>query len=407
MIEYQEDGLFIDQLSARELASRYGTPLYVYSQQQLIANCRAYSNIETSLDLSLHYAVKANNNLSLLKQIHQSGFGFDIVSGGELLCCLKTGVDPQKIVYSGVGKSTEEIRLALQKGIGCINVESFAELERVNALALEMQLCAPITLRINPHIDAKTHPSISTALADSKFGIHHYQALEACSKAIALDGIDLKGIVCHIGSQIQTLEPYDQACDSMIAIYDALSERGKILDYIGLGGGLGVDYQGDTNFPSPQQLVSLVESRLQQRGSRLALEPGRSIVANTGVTLTRIEYIKPGEINFAIIDAAMNDVPRPAIYGAWHRIQEVDNKGTAQRLDYSIVGPICESTDLLGKARKLAIEQGDLLAVFDTGAYTSVMASNYNCRPRPASVLVCDGQAQLIRERETLTELYA
>lgn len=407
MIEYQQGELFIDQLSAQELASSYGTPLYVYSQQQLTANCRAYSNIETSLDLSLHYAVKANNNATLLKQIYQAGLGFDIVSGGELLCCLKTGIDPQKIVYSGVGKSTEEIQLSLKKGIGCINVESFAELERVNTLALEMQLCAPITLRINPHIDAKTHPSISTALADSKFGIHHHQALEACHTAIALEGIDLKGIVCHIGSQIQTLEPYDQACDSMIAIYDALAEQGKKLDYIGLGGGLGVDYQGDTTFPSPQQLVNLVEPRLRQRGSRLALEPGRSIVANTGVTLTRIEYIKSGEINFAVIDAAMNDVPRPAMYDAWHKIQEVSNTGSEQRLEYSVVGPICESTDLLGKDRSLAVKQGDLLAIFDTGAYTSVMASNYNSRPRAASVLVCDDQAQIIRARETLAELYA
>ena len=407
MIEYQQGELFIDGLSAQELAEKYGTPLYVYSQQQLMTNCHAYSNIETSLDLSLHYAVKANNNLSLLKQIHKAGFGFDIVSGGELLCCLNTGVDPKKIVYSGVGKSSEEIRLALQKRIGCINVESFAELERVNAIALEMQLRAPITVRINPHVDANTHPSISTALSDSKFGIHYHQAMDACSKAIALDGIDLQGIVCHIGSQIRSLEPYDQACDSMVAIYDELHEQGQELNYIGLGGGIGVDYKGGEAFPTPQQLVSLVEPKIKKRVSCLALEPGRSIVANTGITLARVEYLKSGEINFAVIDAAMNDVPRPAVYGSWHNIKEVNNKNTEQRLDYSVVGPICESTDLLGKARSLSIKQDDLLAIFDTGAYVSVMASNYNSRPRPASVLVCNGQAQLIRERENVTELYA
>ena len=405
MIEYNAHSLSIDGVAASALVERFGTPLYVYSQEQIEANCCRYNDVSTNLDLSLHYAVKANHSTVLLQLIQQQGFGFDIVSGGELLRCCKAGIDPKNIVYSGVGKSVEEIKLALNKNVGCINIESFAELERVQQLASEAGVCAPIAFRLNPHIDANTHPSISTALADSKFGIDHHRALEVCHKAAAMDAVQLTGIVCHLGSQIQTLDPYDQACDSLISIYDTLKEQGIVLEHIGLGGGLGIVYKEGEISPDPSHLIALVESRLQSRRLRLSLEPGRSIVGNAGVVISRIEYLKHDHINFAIIDAAMNDVPRPAVYGAWHRIEEVEKNSSAARQSYNVVGPVCESTDELGKNRQLAVEPGDLVAIFDTGAYTSVMASNYNCRPIAASVLIAHGQAQLISARQGITEL--
>ena len=405
MIEYNTHSLYIDGLAASALVERFGTPLYVYSQEHIEANCRRYSQVSTNLDVSLHYAVKANHSAALLQLIKAQGFGFDIVSSGELIRCCKTGIDPKNIVYSGVGKSVEDIKLALEKNIGCINIESFAELERVQQLAGAAGVCAPIAFRLNPHIDANTHPGISTALADSKFGIDHNRALEVCHKAAAMDAVQLKGIVCHLGSQIQTLDPYDQACDSLLAIYDRLHEQGITLEHIGLGGGLGIVYQDGETSPDPSHLIALVESRLQSRRLRLSLEPGRSIVANAGVVLSRIEYLKEGHINFAIIDAAMNDVPRPAIYGAWHRIEEVEKNSSIVPQSYNVVGPVCESTDELGKNRQLAVQQGDLVALFDTGAYTSVMASNYNCRPIAASVLIAHGQAQLMSARQGVTEI--
>ena len=398
--------LCCEQLTFTQLADKFGTPLYVYSQAALSEAFQNYQTAFAKLNPLICYAVKANGNLSILKHFASLGSGFDIVSGGELQRVLAAGGDAGKTIFSGVGKNEAEIEFALNAGVLCFNVESIPELERINTVAGKMGKTAPISLRINPDVDAKTHPYISTGLKANKFGIAFADALATYQHAAALPHLRITGIDCHIGSQLIDLSPLVEACDRLLVLVEQLDAVGIKLEHIDLGGGVGIVYH-DEAVPDLQAYADAVALRLSGRGYKVILEPGRSLVGNAGTLLTRVEFVKHGEEkNFVIVDAAMNDLMRPALYDAYHHIETVEPKNSTAFVA-DVVGPICESGDFIGKDRSLACEAGDLLAVRSAGAYASSMASNYNTRPRAAEVLVNGQEAKLVRLRETFAQQIA
>jgi diaminopimelate decarboxylase len=392
--------LHIEGVALDTLAERFGTPLYVYSRQALEEAYQAYAQAFADTPHLICYAVKANSSLAILNLFARLGAGFDIVSGGELARVLAAGGTPGKVVFSGVGKTADEMRAALKAGILCFNVESVSELHRLNRVAGDMGEVAPVSFRVNPDVDPKTHPYISTGLKENKFGVPIADAPALYHLAAGLPNLKVTGIDCHIGSQLTDLSPLADAADRVLALVDTLAHEGIALHHIDLGGGIGIRYR-DENPPDLAAYGRVLAERFSGRREKLLLEPGRSLVGNAGLLLTRVEYLKPGEDkNFAIVDAAMNDLMRPALYEAYHEIVAVDQrKAPMQR--YDIVGPICETGDFLGFARDLAIEEGDLLALLSAGAYGMSMASNYNSRPRAAEILVDKNEIHLIRERET------
>ncbi|AEY00243.1 diaminopimelate decarboxylase [Oceanimonas sp. GK1] len=404
---YQDDGrLYGEACDLSRLAEQYGTPLYVYSRATLERHWHAFDRAAGEVDHLVCYAVKANSNLAVLNVLARLGSGFDIVSGGELSRVIAAGGDPKKVVFSGVGKRDDEIRFALEQGIFCFNVESVAELERINRVAGSMGMKAPVSIRVNPDIDAGTHPYISTGLKENKFGIPIEQARSIYRQAAALGNLEIHGVDCHIGSQLTELSPFLEAVDKLLALIDQLAADGIHIRHLDVGGGLGVRYDDETP-PEPSHYAEELKKRLQGRHLTLVFEPGRAIAANAGVLLTKVEHLKPGEAkNFAIVDAAMNDLIRPALYSAWQAIIPVDKTLERDAAVYDIVGPICETGDFIGKDRTLSITEGDLLAVRSAGAYGFVMASNYNSRPRAAEVMVDGDQAYVVREREQLADLW-
>ena len=400
------DSLKCEQVPYSTLATQYGTPLYVYSQQAITAAFVQYQQNFASLNPLICYAVKANGNLSILRHFASLGSGFDIVSGGELQRVLLAGGDAEKILFSGVGKSKAEIELALTHNILCFNVESIPELERINTVAGELGKKAPISLRINPNVDAKTHPYISTGLKANKFGIAYNDALAAYQLAASLPNLNVIGIDCHIGSQLTDLSPLVEALERLLVLIDQLSTQGIQLQHIDLGGGIGIVYQYE-DVPDLKAYATAVENLLSGRNLKLMLEPGRSLIGNAGNLLTTVEYIKQGEEkNFVIVDAAMNDLIRPALYQGYHTIINTNTTRTKEFVA-DIVGPICESSDFLAKDRSIAAQAGDILLVQSAGAYASSMASNYNTRCRAAEVLVNGGEHHLIRQRESIADLLA
>ncbi|CAH0542633.1 diaminopimelate decarboxylase [Vibrio marisflavi] len=405
---YREDGqLCAEDVELSALAEQYGTPLYVYSRATLERHWNAFDKSVAGHPHLVCYAVKANSNLGVLNALARLGSGFDIVSGGELERVIAAGGDPAKVVFSGVGKTSQEMKRALELNIKCFNVESEPELERLNQVAAELGVKAPISLRINPDVDANTHPYISTGLRDNKFGIAFERAPEVYKFAQSLDNLDVQGIDCHIGSQLTDIEPFIDATDRLLALIDDLKAHGVNIKHLDVGGGLGVIYR-DEMPPQPSEYAKALLDRLHShKDLELIFEPGRAIAANAGVLLTRVEFLKHTEHkNFAIIDAAMNDLMRPALYQAWQDIVPVSPR-EGDTTTYDLVGPICETGDFLGKDRALALEAGDLLAVRSAGAYGFVMSSNYNTRARVAEVMVDKDQTYLVRQREELSSLWA
>lgn len=397
--------LFLEDVDLADAAARHGTPCYVYSRRAIETAWRAFNQAFQGRDHLICYAVKANSNLAVLNCLARLGSGFDIVSGGELERVIRAGGDPRKVVFSGVGKTAAEMRQALQAGILCFNVESEPELQRLNAVAEELGVKAPVSLRVNPDVDARTHPYISTGLRDNKFGIEINQAERLFLQARALEHIELIGVDCHIGSQLTSLEPIGDALERLLVLIDRLQAAGIALTHINIGGGLGIRYH-DEQPPTAAEYAAVVLERLGQRPLKLIMEPGRAIVGNAGVLLTRVEYLKRGPAkSFAVVDAAMNDLLRPALYDSWQRIEPVTENPAAAEDIYDVVGPVCESADFLGKQRRLAIAPGDLLAVHSAGAYGFVMSSNYNSRPRAAELMVDGDRIHLIRRRETMEDL--
>jgi len=404
--EYRDNVLFAEGVALPVIAERFGTPTYVYSRAHIEAQYRAYADALVGMPHLVCFAVKANSNLGVLNVLARLGAGFDIVSRGELERVLAAGGEPGKIVFSGVGKSREDMRRALEVGVHCFNVESAEELERLQEVAASLGKRAPISLRVNPDVDAGTHPYISTGLKENKFGIDIARAEAVYARAAELPNLEILGVDCHIGSQLTSLSPFLDALDRLLALVDRLAERGIRIRHLDLGGGLGVQYR-DEQPPLAGDYIAAVRERIAGRDLSLVFEPGRSIVANAGVLLTRVEFLKRTDHkNFAIVDAAMNDLIRPALYQAWMDIVPVAH-GDAPTDRYDIVGPICETGDFLGKDRDLAIREGDLLAVRSAGAYGFVMSSNYNTRGRAAEVIVDGDQVHEVRRRETLTELFA
>lgn len=403
---------FAEGVSLAQLAKDFGTPLYVYSKEAICSAYRAYDAAcirpNGTRRARIHYAMKANSNLAVLDELKQLGAGFDLVSGGELARALHIGADPKSLVFAGVGKSSIEIEDALRTGVKCINVESIPELHRINTIAKKLGLRAPISLRVNPDVDANTHPYISTGLKDNKFGIAYHEVLKTYREAALLSHIDVVGIDCHIGSQITNASPYLDALDKVLDLITQLQREGILIHHLDLGGGLGIDYGSDAP-PNITEFTNLLLNRVEERGYgnlEVLLEPGRSLVGNAGVLLTEVEYLKTGsDKNFCIVNAAMNDLMRPALYEAYHAIVPTQTSNVSPRL-YDVVGPVCESGDWLGKDRMLAISEGDVLAILSAGAYGFVMASNYNTRGRAAEVMIDGNQAFLVRERETVSSLY-
>jgi diaminopimelate decarboxylase len=402
--QYRNNALHAEDLPVAELARRFGTPCYLYSRAALEHNLRAYQQPLSGLPHLICFAVKANSNLAVLNVLARLGAGFDIVSGGELERVVRAGGDPAKVIFSGLGKTEDEIARALELGICCFNVESEPELDRIEAVAARLQVRAPISLRVNPDVDAGTHPYISTGLKENKFGIAIDAALEVYERAAQMPHIEIVGVDCHIGSQLTTIAPYLDAIDRVLLLVDALEARGIRLRHFDIGGGLGVCYR-DEKPPAPSQFIQAVLARLAGRELSLFMEPGRSICANAGLFVTKVEFLKQnGQKNFAIVDGAMNDLLRPALYGAWQAIVPVQQHppGSVPEQVYDVVGPVCESSDFLGKERPLAIVPGDLLAVRTAGAYGFVMSSNYNTRNRVAEIMVDGDKATVVRQRETL-----
>ena len=403
---YRDGELFAEGVALTAIAERFGTPTYVYSRAHIEAQYNAYADALNGMPHLVCFAVKANSNLGVLNVLARLGAGFDIVSRGELERVLAAGGQADKIVFSGVGKSREDMRRALEVGVHCFNVESTDELERLQVVAAEMGVRAPISLRVNPDVDAGTHPYISTGLKENKFGIAIADAEDVYIRAAQLPNLEVLGVDCHIGSQLTTLPPFLDALDRLLALIDRLGECGIYLHHIDLGGGVGVRYR-DEEPPAIADYIQAVRERIEGRDLTLMFEPGRYIVANAGVLLTQVEYLKHTEHkDFAIVDAAMNDLIRPALYQAWMNVTAVTPRNSEARA-YDIVGPICETGDFLAKERQLALEEGDLLAVHSAGAYGFVMSSNYNTRGRTAEVLVDGDQAFEVRRRETVAELYA
>jgi len=403
--EYRNGRLHCEEVALHRLAEQHGTPLYVYSRDAIERAYMGYAEALKGHDGMICYAVKANSNLAVLNILARLGAGFDIVSIGELERVLLAGGDASRVVFSGVAKRPDEIRRALEVGVHCINIESEAELGRVNAVAAEMDTVAPISFRVNPDVDAGTHPYISTGLKENKFGIAIDQARRIYNAAAALDNVSVNGMDCHIGSQLTEIAPFLDALDRLLVLIDELAEDGIQIRHLDIGGGLGVCYTDETP-PETGEFVAAVREKLAGRELALIMEPGRSIVANAGVMLTRVEFLKPtGDKNFAIIDGAMNDLIRPSLYSAYQEIIPVEVREAGETLNWDLVGPVCETGDFLGKDRALNLAEGDLLAVCSAGAYGFTMASNYNTRPRAAEVMVDDNQAHLIRKRETLHDL--
>lgn len=404
----RDGALYCEELNLRELAQRFGTPLYVYSHQALKTALENWMRGIVGTNHRVFYAMKANSNLALLKFFHDSGTGFDIVSRGELQRALMAGAKGNDIVYSGVGKSREDIRAALRADIGCFNVESIPELDRINEVALEEKRMAPVSVRVNPDVDAKTHPYISTGLKNNKFGVSYDQTVALYQRAAKLPGIRISGIDMHIGSQITELEPFVHAADKIFDIVDALAQNGIMLDHLDFGGGLGVRYTDETP-PSAETLVKAVSRKAAERGYAdlpIYFEPGRSLVARAGILLTTVEYLKPTEAkNFMIVDAAMNDMVRPTLYQAQMPLVNCTQRDEVSLWD--VVGPVCETGDFLARSIELAAQPGDVLAMTGAGAYGMSMASNYNSRGRAAEVLVSGSRVWLIRRRETIEDLMA
>jgi len=410
-LHYVKGEAYLDGISLKSIAEQFGTPCYVYSRATLEAHYREFdrSFLEaptSGLRHQICYAVKANSNLTILNLLSRLGAGFDLVSGGELARVLAAGASPQHLIFSGVGKQAWEIQAALREKIGCFNVESESELERLQALAQESKTIAPVALRINPDIDALTHPYIATGLKDNKFGLDLATLETLRPKIKKMKNLQLIGLACHIGSQWVNPEPFQEALVCLRALYQSFSTDGFTLQHLNVGGGLGVRYRNESP-PSRRAYVHEIQKQFAGLNIQVILEPGRSIVADAGLLLTRVEYIKKtAEKNFAIVDAAMNDLLRPALYQAWHDIIPVTT-GRGKANTYDLVGPVCETADYLGQQRRLRLEEQDLLAILTTGAYSFSMSSNYNSRPRPAEVLIDGSKIQLIRQRETVEDLYA
>lgn len=407
--EYKNGVLHAEDVSLAELATRFGTPTYVYSAATLTRHYRVFAEALKNVDHEICYAVKANGNIGVLGLLADLGSGFDIVSVGELERVITAGGDPARIVFSGVGKRADEIARALDVGIACFNVESEAELMRINDIALRKGVVAPISLRVNPDVDAQTHPYISTGLKENKFGIEIERAETLYERVADMPGLAIRGVDCHIGSQLTSLAPFRDAVTRVLALIDRLAERGITIEHIDVGGGLGVRYR-DENPPSPAEYADAIGELVAGRNLKLLFEPGRVLAANAGVLLTRVELLKPGasadDKHFAVVDAAMNDLIRPALYEGWHRIVPV--RETSQDVAakaWDVVGPICETSDFMGHDRELALSEGDLLAVRSAGAYGFSMASTYNARPRAAEVMVVGDMAHEVRARETLADL--
>lgn len=402
---YKRNQLYGEEMSLADIAREFGTPCYVYSETTLNDNWQAFENAFRGFPHRICYAVKANSNLAILRFFAEKGAGFDIVSLGELERVLAVKGDPKKIIFSGVGKQTQEIVKALEVGVGCFDIESLPELERIAAIATELKKTATIALRVNPDIDARTHPYISTGLSTNKFGIEYKDILPICHRIQKMPFIHLTGIACHIGSQLTELSPFLEASSRMLALFQQLKEAGIPLAHINMGGGLGVQYH-EEKIPALEDYVKALCDTFKQHAIEIIIEPGRALVANAGVLLTQVEYIKTTtHKNFAIVDAGMNDMMRHALYEAWHDILPVSMRSEDAPI-YDIVGPVCESSDVLGKDRQLAIKTGDVLAVKTTGAYGFCMSSNYNSRPRPPEVMIKRNKAYLIRKREDVKELF-
>jgi len=404
---YRHDELFAEDVAVRDIVSSHGSPCYIYSRATLERHWNAFDRAFGDHPHLICYAVKANSNIALLNLLARLGSGFDIVSLGELERVMAAGGDAGKVVFSGVGKREDEILAALKIGIRCFNIEVSGELDRINQLAGQLGVIAPVSFRVNPDVDAKTHPYISTGLKENKFGIDIDQALIEYRRAAAMPNIDVIGIDCHIGSQLTETKPFLDALDRVLALITALKSEGIQLHHLDLGGGLGIRYK-DEQPPEPAEYIQAILERLGNTDFEILLEPGRAIVGNAGILVTRIEYLKPtAHKNFAIVDAAMNDLVRPALYSAWQDIIPVNKQSTAAQAIWDIVGPVCETGDFLGKGRALKISEGDLLAIRSSGAYGFSMSSNYNSRPRAAELMVDGGKLHVIRERETLTQLWA
>ena len=402
---YQQDELYAEQCAVAELANIYGTPLYIYSRATLERHWHAFDKAVADHPHMICYAVKANSNLAVLNVLARLGSGFDIVSGGELARVLEAGGEASKVVFSGVGKTVAEMEMALEAGIYCFNVESAAELEQLNEVALRLGKVAPVSLRVNPDVDAGTHPYISTGLKENKFGIAMEEAEAIFLRANTLAGLAVKGADCHIGSQLTELQPFLDAMDRMLALIDRLAEQGVKIAHLDVGGGLGVTYDGEQP-PEPSAYASALLAKLAGRDLKLIFEPGRAIAANAGIFVTQVLYLKENaDKNFALVDGAMNDLIRPSLYSAWQKIIPVVPRPGETR-HYDVVGPVCETGDFLGKDRALNIAANDLLAVRSSGAYGFTMASNYNSRPRAAEVMVDGDRHYLVREREKIAQLW-
>ena len=414
-VHYREGSLWVEGVCLQLLAQQHGTPLFVYSQTAMQETLEAYRRGFAGRKLHICYAMKANSSLAVLQFFARQGCGFDIVSGGELDRVVAAGGDPAKVIFSGVGKTQAEMRQALEAGILCFNVESEAELEVLNSVALASGRVAPVSIRVNPNVDPQTHPYISTGLKGNKFGIAHERTLQVYQRAARLPGLAVRGIDCHIGSQITQATPYLDAVDKLLDLVEAIEAEGIAIHHIDFGGGLGINYSGETP-PAADALWTQLLERIDARGfgeRQFMVEPGRSLVGNAGVCVSEVLYLKPGEEkNFCIIDAAMNDLPRPAMYQAFHTIVPVQQSpaqapaAQAPAQVYDVVGPICESGDWIGRDRSLAVQPGDLVAVLSAGAYCMSMASNYNTRGRAAEVLVQGAQAHLVRQRETPADTF-
>lgn len=404
---YKQGQLYAEDVSVKGIANTYGTPCYIYSRATLERHWHAFNNAFGDHNHLICYSVKACSNLAILNLFARLGSGFDIVSVGELERVIAAGGDPGKVVFSGVGKRDDEMRRALEVGIRCFNIESEAELDRLNSVAREMGKAAAISIRVNPDVDAKTHPYISTGLKENKFGIDIKTVEAVYERAESMPNIKVDGIDCHIGSQLTEVSPFLDALDRVLDLADRLKEKGITISHLDLGGGLGVRYNEETP-PLPAEYMQKMMENERLKDYEVVIEPGRAIVANAAILVSRVEYLKPGETkSFAIVDAAMNDLLRPSLYQAWQRIIPVKEEATVESSLYDIVGPICETGDFLGKDRELALEQGDLIAIRSSGAYGFSMSSNYNTRPRACEVLVDGEQVHQIRRRETIQELFA
>lgn len=402
---HKNTSLYAEDSKVSDIAKAHGTPLYIYSRATIERHWKAFDNAAGNRPHIVCYAVKANSNIAVLNVMARLGSGFDIVSKGELARVIEAGGDPKKVVFSGVGKTSDEIAYALDKGIYCFNVESGAELERIQEVAKSLNVIAPVSLRVNPDVDAGTHPYISTGLKDNKFGINIDDAEDFYVHASTLSNIAVKGVDCHIGSQITEVAPFLDALDRVLLLVDNLADKGINLSHIDVGGGLGVCYD-DEEPPHPEVYAKAIADKLEGRDITLIFEPGRAIMANAGILVTEVEFLKSNEeLNFAIVDAAMNDLIRPSLYQAWQAIIPVEYRDAETKV-YDIVGPICETGDFLGKKRELAIEAGDLLAVRSSGAYGFTMSSNYNSRPRVVEIMVDGQDVHVIRKRETLEQLW-